>query len=60
MGVAVLLANQTLNNATYAEAAAEQLEYLLEVAPRASNGAISHRASEVQLVCNLSHTTVSV
>jgi len=41
--------NQTLKNATYAKAAAEQLYYLLDVAPRAPNGAISHRASEVQL-----------
>lgn len=54
MGVAVLLANRTLHNATYAQAAAEQLYYLLSVAPRAPNGAISHRASEVQLVRNLS------
>jgi len=49
MGVAVLLANQTLKNATYAKAAFEQLYYLLDVAPRAPNGAISHRASQVQL-----------
>jgi len=49
MGIAVLMANQTLKNATYAKAAAEQLDYLLNVAPRAPNGAISHRASQVQL-----------
>jgi hypothetical protein len=51
MGVAVLLANQTLQNNTYAQAAAEQLEFLLDYVPRAWNGAISHRVSEAQLVC---------
>jgi hypothetical protein len=50
MGVAVLLANQTLHNATYAEAAAQQLDFLLNYVPRAPNGAISHRVSEAQLV----------
>ena len=50
MGVAVLLANQTLANATYAEAAAHELDFLLNYVPRAPNGAISHRISEAQLV----------
>lgn len=49
MGVAVLLANQTLHNATYAEAAGQQLDFLLNYVPRAPNGAISHRVSEAQL-----------
>ncbi|PVG04136.1 Six-hairpin glycosidase [Serendipita vermifera] len=49
MGVAVLLANQTLHNSTYAEAAAQQLDFLLNYVPRAPNGAISHRVSEAQL-----------
>jgi hypothetical protein len=51
MGVAVLLANQTLHNITYAHAAAQELEFLLDYVPRAWNGAISHRVAEAQLVC---------
>ncbi|KAF8577519.1 hypothetical protein K439DRAFT_1396617 [Ramaria rubella] len=57
IGVAVLLANWT--NAAepntdgttpdYAEAATSQLEFLLTSVPRTSDGAISHRLSEVQL-----------
>jgi hypothetical protein len=54
MGVAVLLANQTLQNITYAQAAAEELEFLLCDVPRAWNGAISHRVSEAQLVGQIS------
>lgn len=52
IGVAVLLRNWTLpyyGTSPYATAASEQLDYLLNVAPRAPNGAISHRASQVQL-----------
>ena len=52
IGVSVLLRNRTLpHNATspYATAAFEQLYYLLHVAPRAPNGAISHRANQTQL-----------
>ena len=52
VGVAVLLRNWTLptgQNGAYDTAAKNQLNYLLNVAPRASNGAISHRDSEVQL-----------
>lgn len=51
MGVAVLLAGQTLNDDSYAQAAAQQLGFLLNVAPRAPNGAISHRMEQAQLVC---------
>lgn len=36
---------------TYAQAAEEQLEYLLTVVPRAPNGAISHRLETTQLWC---------
>ena len=52
LGVAVLLRNWTLSSneaPPYGVAAEEQLKYLLEVAPRASNRAISHRESQVQL-----------
>ena len=52
IGVAVLLRNRTLpynGTSPYATAASEQLDYLLHVAPRAPNGAISHRASQAQL-----------
>ena len=52
LGVAVLLRNWTLPSdeaSPYGVAAEEQLKYLLEVAPRASNGAISQRESQVQL-----------
>ncbi|KAH8979938.1 Six-hairpin glycosidase-like protein [Lactarius hatsudake] len=48
----VLLRSWTLQdpgNTTFADAAASQLDYLLNVAPRAPNGAISHRVSQVQL-----------
>lgn len=48
MGVAVLLANSTLQDPTYFRAAADQLDFLLNDVPRAPNGAISHRESEVQ------------
>ncbi|KAJ3906046.1 Six-hairpin glycosidase [Lentinula edodes] len=50
IGVAVLLANWTdSSNTSYAIAAGEQLDYLLNVAPRTDSGAISHRSDEVQL-----------
>lgn len=52
LGVAVLLRNWTLSSyeaSPYGVAAEEQLKYLLKVAPRASNGAISQRESQVQL-----------
>jgi rhamnogalacturonyl hydrolase YesR len=52
IGVSVLLRNWTLpvdGNSSFATAASEQLDYLLRVAPRAPNGAISQRASQVQL-----------
>lgn len=52
IGVSVILANQTAgSNATtdYAGAASDQLNYLLNTAPRAPDGAISHRTDSVQL-----------
>ncbi|KAH8986289.1 Six-hairpin glycosidase-like protein [Lactarius akahatsu] len=52
IGVSVLLRSWTLQdpgNTTFADAAAGQLDYLLNVAPRAPNGAISHRDSQAQL-----------
>ncbi|KAI0299736.1 Six-hairpin glycosidase [Multifurca ochricompacta] len=52
IGVSVLLRNWTLRNhedTSFADAASQQLDYLLHVAPRAPNGAISHRESQVQL-----------
>ncbi|KAF9045966.1 Six-hairpin glycosidase [Hymenopellis radicata] len=52
LGVAVLLANWTrtnLSDNSYADAAGEQLDYLLNVAPRTDTGAISHRSDETQL-----------
>ena len=52
LGVAVLLRNWTLTSyeaPRYGVAAEEQLKYLLKVAPRAPNGAISQRESQVQL-----------
>ena len=52
MGVTVLIANWTgLGNSSfdYASAATDQLNYLLNVAPKSDDGAISHRTDEVQL-----------
>ncbi|KAJ7449823.1 Six-hairpin glycosidase-like protein [Mycena latifolia] len=53
IGVAVLLANWTGQGAAdgldYAAAAQSQLDYLLNDVPRSSDGAISHRAAQVQL-----------
>ncbi|KAJ6496689.1 Six-hairpin glycosidase [Mycena vitilis] len=53
IGVAVLLANWTgqgsADGLDYASAAKGQLDYLMNVVPRTSDGAISHRAAQVQL-----------
>jgi len=52
IGVAVLLANwtgQDSGSIDYAGAAKDQLDFLFEVVPKTSDGAISHRVSEVQL-----------
>ena len=52
IGVPVCVVNLTRTNASdyrFADAAKSQLNYLLTVAPRTQDGAISHRASEVQL-----------
>lgn len=57
MGVAVLLANWTGLGSSggdgeevdYAGAATDQLNYLFEVVPKTSDGAISHRVAQVQL-----------
>ncbi|PPQ94912.1 hypothetical protein CVT25_004397 [Psilocybe cyanescens] len=52
IGVAVLLAewtNQDNGKLDYAGAAKDQLDFLLNDVPRTSDGAISHRVSEVQL-----------
>ncbi|KAF9018281.1 Six-hairpin glycosidase [Hymenopellis radicata] len=49
-GVSVLLANWTgQGNLDYAGAAQDQLDYLLNNVSRSSDGAISHRVSQVQL-----------
>ncbi|KAI0352875.1 Six-hairpin glycosidase [Trametes cingulata] len=52
IGVAVLLTNWTRTDRSdqeFSTAAAGQLQYLLDVAPKTSDGAISHRADQVQL-----------
>ncbi|KIM78044.1 hypothetical protein PILCRDRAFT_824760 [Piloderma croceum F 1598] len=53
IGVAVLLASYTgqwsKDGLNYAGAAQDQLDYLLEVVPHTSDGAISHLVHEVQL-----------
>lgn len=54
LGHAVLLRNWTrvdLNDTRFSTAAGSQLGYLLNNAPRSRSGAISHRASEVELWC---------
>jgi Glycosyl Hydrolase Family 88 len=55
IGVAVLLANWTgqgyYDNLDFARAATDQLDFLYQSVPRTSDGAISHRVSEVQLWC---------
>ena len=52
IGMCVLLANWTMQDAgqiDYAGAAQDQLDYLFQDVPMTSDGAISHRVSEVQL-----------
>ncbi|KAG6373675.1 Six-hairpin glycosidase-like protein [Boletus reticuloceps] len=53
IGVAVLLANWTGQSASdgldYAGAARDQLQFLLQKAPKTPDGAISHRLDQVQL-----------
>lgn len=54
VGVAVTLANFTstsgnVSAAEFGEAARDQVRFLLEVAPRTRDGAISHRVEQVQL-----------
>ncbi|KAI0650661.1 Six-hairpin glycosidase [Trametes meyenii] len=52
IGVAVELTNWTRTDRgdhEFSTAAGHQLKYLLEVAPRTSDGAISHRSEQVQL-----------
>ncbi|KIM37398.1 hypothetical protein M413DRAFT_448466 [Hebeloma cylindrosporum] len=52
IGVSVLLANwtgQDSGQVDYAGAALDQLDYILYKVPRTSDGAISHRVSQVQL-----------
>jgi rhamnogalacturonyl hydrolase YesR len=52
IGISVLLHNWMLpdsKNTTFATAASEQLNYLLNVAPQAPNGAISQWENQVQL-----------
>lgn len=56
IGVSVLIANWTGQDGgqiDYAGAATDQLNYLLNVVPKTSDGAISHRVSEVQLWCGI-------
>lgn len=48
LGISVLLANHTLD-VDYMSAVNDENEYLFVHAPRTSDGAISHRVSEVQL-----------
>ena len=58
IGVCVLIANWTGQDAgqvDYAGAATDQLNYLLQDVPRTSDGAISHRVSQVQLWCVFLH-----
>lgn len=49
LGVPAILLGKT--NQTYAAAAAAEIDYLLEGAPRWPNGAISHRALYAELWC---------
>ncbi|ETW79560.1 glycosyl hydrolase, family 88 [Heterobasidion irregulare TC 32-1] len=58
LGVGVLLANWTRPNSSdisFAQAAADQLEFLLNVAPRGAHGVISSIDSEVQLVADFTY-----
>jgi hypothetical protein len=50
----VLLRNWTRTNLTdtrFSSAAGEQLGYIINDAPRAASGAISHKSTEVELWC---------
>jgi len=50
IGVCVLIANWTkAGSLAYGAAAKSQLDYLLTAVPKTSDGAISHRVSQVQL-----------
>jgi hypothetical protein len=54
LGCAVLLRNWTrvdLTDTRFSTAAGDQLGYLLNDAPRAPSGAISHRVNDVELWC---------
>ncbi len=52
LGVSVLLANWTgQTGENYSIAAKNELNYLLNTAPKTSDGAISHRSENVQLWC---------
>jgi len=49
LGISILLANATMPGVNYMSAVDDQNRWLFEVAPRTSDGAVSHRVSEVQL-----------
>ncbi|KAF8292370.1 Six-hairpin glycosidase [Clavulina sp. PMI_390] len=55
LGMAVILGNLTdnantgISGLTFSQAADEEVQYLLNDVPRASNGAISHRVNEIAL-----------
>ena len=49
LGISILLANATMPGVNYMSAVNDQNRWLFEVAPRTSDGAVSHRVSEVQL-----------
>ena len=49
LGISILLANHTLGDVDYMSAVMEQNEWLLRVAPRTDDGAISQRVADVQL-----------
>jgi len=50
IGVCVLIANWTkAGDLDYAGAAKSQIDYLFTMVPRTSDGAISHRLSQLQL-----------
>lgn len=61
-GVGIILANWTgegkADGLDYAGAAKDQLDYLYQKVPHASNGAISHRENYVQLWCVLCHSAL--
>lgn len=49
LGISILLANHTLEGVDYMQAVEQQNRYLLQVAPRTDDGAISQRVRGVQL-----------